>query len=66
MTVSEKELLLAYLANQGLRYENDVQSFWDACCRGLSPFTAEGLFGATIRKQVFDKVLHDICALLNL
>lgn len=66
MTESEKELLLAYLVNQGLRYDNDVICYRAALYRDCSAYTAASLLCAVIRKQVFDKTLQDICALLKI
>lgn len=66
MTEKEKELLLMYLANQGLRFDADVELAEGLFYLDRSASRALSLFYAYACKKIFDKISHDICALLHI
>lgn len=66
MIVSDRELINAYLVNEGLRIDSDlVQARYSYHARPCSR-TAAALFAAHMRKEDFKKFSHDLAALLNI
>lgn len=66
MTEKEKELIKMYIANQGLRFDSDVEFLLGQVYRDRSPSVCAALLRAINARESFNKFAHDLSALLNL
>ncbi len=69
LTEHELELLKAYFVNQGLRLDNDFDiaiAELLAARPSERSVRASALSVCALRKQIFDKIAHDVFALLNI
>lgn len=66
MTNDEKDLIRAYLINQGLRFDSDVITCRQVYLHHRTESACMRLLRAQISKVIFDKICNDICALLNI
>ena len=66
MTETEKDLLRAYLTNEGLRRDSEVITARQVYLHHKTETGCMRILRAHIAKATFDKLAHDLCALLNI
>lgn len=66
MTETEKDLLRAYLVNEGMRRDSDLIVARQVYLHNRSETGCIRILRAHIAKATFDKLAHDLCALLNI
>ena len=66
MNQTEKDLLRAYLVNQGLRFDTELINARQVYLHHKTETGCIRILRAHISKVVFDKIAHDLSALLNL
>lgn len=66
MTADEKELLLSYICSEGYRRDSELVSAKDAYFRKRNEIALLRLLRAHIAQATYNKIIHDITALLNI
>lgn len=70
MTNEEKELFKMYLVNEGFRRDSELISarhaYLQTSRRSFNDVLCLRLLRAHVAKSVFDKICHDLCALLDI
>ena len=66
MTQTEKDLIRAYLINQGLRFDSELINARQLYIHHKTETGCMRILRAHISKAIFDKIAHDLTALFNL
>ena len=66
MNQTEKDLIRAYLVNQGLRFDAELINARQLYIHHKTETGCLRILRAHISKLIFDKIAHDLTALLNL
>ena len=66
MTSDEKEMLLSYMCSEGYRRDTELLSAKECYQRKHSEIALLRLLWAHIAQATYNKVIHDIAALLNI
>lgn len=66
MTEKEREKLFAYLLNESMRIDSQLDYAASVVWSERSVYAVEQLHRAAIRKHYLDKLIHDLYALFDL